>query len=58
MSERIVILLSPPMRVDLMVRLMRAISREFPDARVPFDDPNGNLAIEVDPDSAAADPPD
>lgn len=48
MSERIVILLNPPMRVDLMVRLMRAISREFPGARVPFDDPNGNLAIEVE----------
>jgi hypothetical protein len=49
--DRIVISLNPPLRVDVVVRLMRAIAREFPEARVPFDDPNGNLVIEVDPDN-------
>jgi hypothetical protein len=50
--ERIVILLNPPLRVDVVVRLMKAIAREFPEARVPFDDPAGNLVIEVDAEVA------
>jgi hypothetical protein len=55
-SERITILLRPPLRVDVLIRLMRTINREFPGARLPFDDPEGNLVIEVDADSTP-DPP-
>jgi hypothetical protein len=46
-TERITILLRPPMRVDVLIRLMRAINREFPGSRLPFDDPEGNLVIEL-----------
>jgi hypothetical protein len=55
-SERITIMLRPPLRVDVVIRLMRAINREFPGARLPFDNEDGNLVVEVDPD-ATPDPP-
>jgi hypothetical protein len=56
--ERIVILLEPPMRIDVAVPLMKAINKAFPGARMPFDDPSGNLVIEIDLDSITTDPPD
>lgn len=47
-TELIVISLHPPKLFDVILRLMRAIEREFPGARWLPGDEDGNLVIEVD----------
>jgi len=50
-TEHIVISLRTPMLFDVAIRLMRAISREFPGANWLPGDEDGNLVIEVDANS-------
>jgi hypothetical protein len=47
-TERIVISLRDTLRADVMIRLLKAINREFPGARWLPSDVQGNLVIGVD----------